>query len=100
MRREVCVIHSFRDKDVERFFQCGKVNHRKGWFRIANIVKRKLDMLDYAKELIDLRSPPSNCLERLQGNLEGFYSIRINDQWRVIFKWNFQPYDVAVVDYH
>lgn len=57
-------------------------------------------MLDYAKELIDLQSPPSNRLEKLKGNLEGFYSIRINDQWRVIFKWDSQPYEVSVVDYH
>ena len=94
------MIRSFVEKDVENFFLFGKANHRKGWGQVATIVKRKLDMLDYAKELIDLLSPPSNRLEKLKGNLEGFYSIRVNDQWRVIFRWDSQPYDVSVVDYH
>lgn len=57
-------------------------------------------MIDYARDLIDLRSPPSNCFEKLKGDLEGFYSIRVNDQWRIIFKWDVQPFDVNVVDYH
>jgi len=94
------MIDSFIDEDAEKLFRFGKVNHRKGWAKIAPVLKRKLDMLDYAKELIDLLSPPSNRLEKLHGDLEGFYSIRINDQWRVIFKWHSQPYSVAVVDYH
>jgi proteic killer suppression protein len=82
------------------FFLTGKVNHRRGWAQVAGILNRKLDMLDYAKELTDLLSPPSNRLEKLKGVLEGYYSIRVNDQWRVIFKWDSQPYDVSVVDYH
>lgn len=67
---------------------------------MANIAKRKLDMLDYAKALSDLRSPPNNRLERLNGDLEGFYSIRINDQWRIIFRWDTVPYEVSIADYH
>lgn len=94
------MIFSFGDEDLERFFKSGKASHRFGWFQVANIVRRKLDMLDYAKELYDLRSPPNNCLEKLKDDLEGFYSIRVNDQWRIIFKWDFRPYDVQVVDYH
>lgn len=94
------MIDSFLDKDVELFFRTGKINRRKGWASIANVVKRKLDMLDYAKDISDLRSPPSNHLEKLRDNLEGFYSIRVNDQWRIIFKWKLMPYDVSVVDYH
>ncbi|NGX54954.1 MAG: Toxin HigB-1 [Chlamydiae bacterium] len=57
-------------------------------------------MLNYARDLKDLRAPPNNCLESLKGNLKGYYSIRINDQWRIIFKWDNQPYNVDIVDYH
>lgn len=94
------MISSFADKEIEKFFLYGKISHRKGWFQVGKIVKRKLDMIDYARDLIDLRSPPSNCFEKLKGDLEGFYSIRVNDQWRIIFKWDVQPFDVNVVDYH
>lgn len=57
-------------------------------------------MLHFAKDLLDLMSPPSNCLEKLKGNFKDYYSIRINDQWRIIFKWDGQPYNVDIVDYH
>jgi proteic killer suppression protein len=58
-------------------------------------------MLDYAVELRDLRSPPGNRLEALKGDFAGFYSIRVNDQWRVIFRWSdLGPEDVDVIDYH
>jgi toxin HigB-1 len=63
--------------------------------------KRKLDMLDYANRLDDLRSPPGNRLEALKGDLDGFHSIRINDPWRVIFQWaDLGPVGVDIVDYH
>ncbi len=62
---------------------------------------RKLDMLHYAQKLDDLRSPPANRLEALKGDLGGFYSIRVNDQWRVVFRWAANgAEDVDVVDYH
>lgn len=93
-------IRSFKDEDAERFFFYGKVPRRKGWAGISNIVKRKLDMLHYAKELRDLRSPPQNKLEALSKDLVGYYSIRINDQWRIVFKWDNQPCEVMVKDYH
>ena len=51
-------------------------------------------------ELEDLRSPPGNRLESLSRKLQGYYSIRINDQWRIVFKWDTQPYDVQIMDYH
>jgi len=93
-------IQSFKDEEAEIFFTTGKVPRKKGWACVSNIVKRKLDMLHYAKELRDLLSPPKNRLESLEGNLMGCYSIRINDQWRIVFKWNKQPYDVHIMDYH
>ena len=58
-------------------------------------------MLHYAFKLSDLRSPPGNRLEALKGKLDGYYSIRINDQWRVVFEWTAQgPSPVRVTDYH
>ncbi len=58
-------------------------------------------MLDYAKELRDLRAPPGNRLEALKGELEGFHSIRVNDQWRIVFRWTDSgPADVDICDYH
>jgi len=65
------------------------------------VVLRKLDMLDAAAQLIDLRSPPGNRLEALKGDRAGQHSIRINDQWRLCFRWSDQgPEDVQIVDYH
>ncbi len=93
-------IRSFKDPDAEVFFFHGTRPRKKGWNSARDVVKRKLDMLQYARELMDLRSPPANRLESLKGNLEGFYSIRINDQWRIVFGWDQQPYDVRIMDYH
>ncbi len=62
---------------------------------------RYLDMLDYAGQLRDLASPPGNRLEALKGDMAGFHSIRVNDQWRVVFRWEGSgPCDVDIVDYH
>jgi len=67
----------------------------------ANPAKRKLEAVNAAGRLEDLTIPPSNRLEKLKGNLKDFYSIRVNDQWRVIFKWiNGEPHEVRIVDYH
>jgi proteic killer suppression protein len=61
----------------------------------------KLDMLDAASELKDLKSPPGNRLETLKGDLKGFHSIRVNDQWRVVFRWqDNMARDVRLMDYH
>lgn len=93
-------IESFADEDLEEFFWHGKACRNKGWFQLGSIAKRKLDILHFAKDLLDLRSPPNNRLEALKGNLKGYYSIRINDQWRIIFQWAGQPCNVKIVDYH
>jgi proteic killer suppression protein len=67
----------------------------------ATIAKRKLDMLDYAAASSDLASPPGNRLEALRGDLKGVYSVRINDQWRIIFRWTADgPANVDICDYH
>lgn len=93
-------IRSFKDAQVEAFFLTGRRPRKIGWDNAREIAKRKLDMLHYAKDLRDLLSPPANRLERLQGNLAGLYSIRINDQWRIVFSWDVEPYDVYIIDYH
>ena len=68
---------------------------------IQNIARRKLRMIASAKEIIDLRVPPGNHLEQLSGTLAGFYSIRINDQWRIVFTFeNEGADDVRITDYH
>jgi proteic killer suppression protein len=62
---------------------------------------RKLDVLRAAQQLQDLRSPPGNRLEALRGDFVGFYSIRVNDQWRLVFRWeNDGAHEVSLVDYH
>lgn len=94
-------IQSFASRGVERFFLEGRVPRGAGWARVAKVAARKLDILDYAEALKDLASPPGNRLEALKGNLAGFYSLRINDQWRVIFRWtDAGPADVDIGDYH
>ncbi|MGJ4117372.1 type II toxin-antitoxin system RelE/ParE family toxin [Corynebacterium macclintockiae] len=68
---------------------------------LRKIVRRKLIMIARSTELNDLRIPPSNRLEQLKGNLEGYYSIRVNAQWRIIFRWNQKgAVDVDFIDYH
>ena len=68
---------------------------------VAARAKRKLEAIHAAASIEDLRVPPSNHLEKLRGNLEGFHSIRVNDQWRVIFRWvDADAYDVEIADYH
>jgi len=68
---------------------------------IQNIGRRKLRMLNNSINLADLRIPPSNRLEKLSGKLKQFYSIRINDQWRIIFRWESgNAFEVEILDYH
>lgn len=94
-------IQSFTNRKVQRFFVDGTVPKRVGWAGVARIAARKLDMLDYAHELRDLKSPPGNRLEALKGEMAGFYSIRINDQGRVVFRWTKNgPADVDIRDNH
>jgi len=94
-------IQSFANRTVERFFREGRINKRVGWAGVTKMATRKLDMLDYSEELSDLASPPGNRLEALKGDLKGFHSIRINDQWRVVFRWTGAgPGEVDIRDYH
>ena len=91
-------IRSFRCADTEALYQ----GLRPRRFRnIEATAERKLQMLDAAQELKDLRAPPGNRLEALVGDRAGWHSIRINDQWRVCFIWTQQgPENVEIVDYH
>ena len=94
-------IKSFAGRVVERFFLEGEIPKGVGWASVENVTARKLDMLDYSELLSDLASPPGNRLEALRGDLTGFHSIRINDQWRIVFRWTEQgPTDVDIMDYH
>jgi proteic killer suppression protein len=94
-------IRSFASDDVESFFVRGRASARLGWANVSRVVARKLDMIDYARALRDLSSPPGNRLEALKGRWRGFHSVRVNDQWRVVFRWtDLGAVDVDVVDYH
>jgi len=93
------MIRTFSDKDTE-FIWNGAFS-RKYPKEIQNIVRRKLRMLNNSININDLRVPPGNHLELLKGGLAGFHSIRINDQWRIIFHWSEgDAYDVEIKDYH
>jgi proteic killer suppression protein len=93
------MIRSFNDKEVESIWQ-GAVSRRLP-SDIQLVARRKLRMLNAAISLEDLRIPPANRLEALKGNRKGQYSIRINDQWRICFRWNDgDAHDVEIVDYH
>ena len=92
------MIRSFGDKRTEALFRDERVPQFTG---IARVAKRKLEAVNAANRLEDLAVPPSNRLEKLKGDLRDFHSIRVNDQWRVIFKWiRGEPYEVRIVDYH
>jgi proteic killer suppression protein len=94
-------IQSFANPLVERFFMEGRIPKGAGWAKIASVATRKLDMLGYAGALGDLVSPPGNRLEALRGDLAGYHSIRINDQWRIVPRWGpAGPVDVDIRDYH
>ena len=92
------MIRSFKTEDTERLFHDERVRQ---WQAIENVARRKLNMVHAAARLEDLRVPPGNRLERLEGTRKNQYSIRINDQYRVCFEWREgDAYDVEVVDYH
>lgn len=92
------MIETFKDKDAKRIFD--GFNSKK-YSNIQRIIKRKLDMLHFAHAEKDLLAPPSNRFEHLKGDLKNYCSIRINDQFRIIFKFkNDIAYDVEIVDYH
>jgi len=93
------MIQSFADGITEAFFTHGTCPAQ--WRSFASVARRKLDMLDAAVRLENLRSPPGNRLEALRGDRRGQWSIRSNDQWHVCFRWTAKgPADVEIVDYH
>lgn len=92
------MIKSFRCQDTRKLFETGK-SARFG--SILKVTTRKLTQLEAAATLEFLRSPPGNRLEALKGDRQGQYSIRVNDQWRICFRWTPEgPEDVEIVDYH
>ena len=93
------MIISFGAKETEKIWNGERV--KKTPNEIQEIGRRKLRMLNNSQNIIDLQIPPSNRLEKLKGSLKDFYSIRINDQWRIIFKWNNgNASEVEILDYH
>jgi proteic killer suppression protein len=93
------MIVSFRTKQTEKIWNGERV--KKIPIEIQQIGRRKLRMLNNSQNLADLRIPPSNRLEKLKGSTDDFYSIRINDQWRIVFRWDSNhAHDVEILDYH
>ncbi len=93
------MIKSFRDKEPEKIF--GRRLSNKFPRNIQHVARRKLMILNAAPELTALRIPPGNRLKALKGDRKGQHSIRINDQWRICFKWKAgDAYDVEITDYH
>ena len=93
------MIRSFKCKETAKIFRRERSKKLPG--DIQRVALRKLRMLNRSQNLADLRVPPSNRIERLKGNRKGQYSIRINDQWRICFRWDRgDAHDVEIVDYH
>lgn len=93
------MILSFGNSDTEKIWNGTRVKSLP--LQIQEISRRKLRMINNSTNLADLKIPPSNRLEKLSGKLKDYYSIRINDQWRIIFKWKTNNVlDVEVIDYH
>jgi len=93
------VIRTFASKETEKIFH--RQPAQKFTPALRRVAQRKLLLLDAAERLDDLRVPPGNRLEKLAGDRKGQYSIRINEQWRICFRWSEgDAYDVEIVDYH
>ncbi len=93
------MIVSFGSKETELIWN--GIRAKKIPLEIQNVGRRKLRMLNNSQDILDLRIPPSNRLEKLTGNLSRFYSIRINKQWRIIFVWeNGNAHKTEIIDYH
>jgi proteic killer suppression protein len=93
------VIQSFANRDTKRLFHREPV--RRFPAELQRLMLRKLVLVDAAEQLQDLRVPPGNRLEKLKGDRAGLHSIRVNDQWRICFRWkDGNAFDVAIVDYH
>lgn len=93
------MIKSFGTKETKSIWLGRRIKRLP--LQIQKVGRRKLRMLNNSVDLNDLRVPPSNRLEKLGGNRNGYYSIRVNQQWRIVFKWKSgNAYDVEIVDYH
>ena len=93
------MIISFGSSETEKIWNGERA--KKLSKEIQEVGRRKLRMINNSIDLSDLRIPPSNRLEKLSGKLKDFYSIRINNQWRIIFKWNAgSAFEVEIIDYH
>ena len=93
------MIGSFGSKDTERIWNGVRVPKMPN--EIQEIGRRKLRMINNSQDINDLSVPPSNNLEKLKGDMAGLYSIRINDQWRIVFRWkNNNAEEVEILDYH
>jgi proteic killer suppression protein len=92
------MIQSFKDDDTKELFEAGSC---KRWTNIHVVARRKLDQIETAINLSDLRVPPGNRLEALKGDRIGQHSIRINDRYRICFVWKVDgAYEVEITDYH
>lgn len=92
------MIKSFKDADTETLFRLGRVRR---FVNIERAALRKLKQLDLARRIEDMRAPPANHLEKLSGNRAGQWSVRINDQFRICFRWTAGAAEnVEIVDYH
>ena len=92
------MISSFKDKDTQELYETGTSRR---FSSIVRVALRKLDMIAAATQIETLRVPPGNRLEALAGDRNGQWSIRVNDQWRICFRWNGgNAEDVEIVDYH
>ena len=93
------MIISFGDKDTQKIWEGFRIKSLST--EIQGVARRKLRMLNNSMDINDLMIPPSNRLEKLKGNLKNHYSIRINNQWRILFKWNHgNAEQVEIIDYH
>jgi toxin HigB-1 len=93
------MIISFGDKETGKIWEGERVKNLPP--TIQEIARRKLRMLNNSQNIIDLQIPPSNKLEKLKGKFKNYYSIRINDQWRIIFIWNNgNAEQIEIIDYH
>jgi len=93
------MISSFGDRDTKKIWEGERVKSFSS--EVQETARRKLRMINNSQNLADLQIPPSNRLEKLKGNFKEFYSVRINDQWRIIFRWNKGNADeIKIIDYH
>ena len=93
------MIKTFGDKESSNIWN--EIRSKKLPNEIQDVARRKFRMLNNVQDVNDLRIPPANRLEKLKGDLQDYYSIRINNQWRIIFKWiNNDAYEISILDYH